>query len=112
VVSLNAAMFSVGSIDAKEQIQIQSSNLRVSSPPCSHLSVCFRLDLFLSVGPSVQFGDAQCCRVGERHRGAGEKQDGRMMAESDGRLEFEVVPAYAVGSMFGMKNILLVPVPV
>lgn len=48
--------------------------LTFSIPP--FLMLCFYPDFFTSVGPSLQFRDTQCRRVGERHRGAGQKQDG------------------------------------
>lgn len=48
--------------------------LTFSIPP--FLMLCFYPDFFPSVGPSLQFRDTQCRRVGERHRGASQKQDG------------------------------------
>lgn len=44
--------------------------------PSSHLSVSVP-DLLASLSPSIQFGNTQCRWAGERHRGAGQKQDGR-----------------------------------
>lgn len=46
----------------------------------------FHPDLLPSVGPALELGDAQCCRAGERHRGARQKQDG----ETPSCLEIKV----------------------
>lgn len=55
-------------------------------PPSLHSYLYFYPDLFSSVGPSIQFRDAQCCWVGERHWGVGQKQDGRIMEENKNTL--------------------------
>lgn len=69
----------VGSTSDKISIKKKkkSSFVEFQQRLVSFTSLRFYPDVLSPVGASVQLGDAQRRGAGERHRGAGEKQDGK-----------------------------------